>query len=215
MLDDEMINYALKKFIDDNEELINTYQWAELYEKAAATGFGTMRKFTELLMAEGIDPLAELDYIPRNYFYRASIATFVIPKHIKRIDWHAFDECYNLTNITIPNGLKRIGEGAFCWCENLTSVTIPNSVTEIGKAAFAYCSELERINIPNGVTSIGERTFRKCYELKKIVLPDSVTNIAKSAFQDGEKNLDITICASKGSYAEKFANENDFSFEEI
>ena len=216
MLDDEMI-YALTKFIDDNEVLINTYQWAKIYKKAAdkLSNFGAVGKFTELLLSEGIDPLADLDYIPRYYLQGARIAAFVIPKHIKRIDGHAFESCYDLTNITIPNGLKRIGEGVFYWCENLTSVTIPNSVTEIGKAAFAYCSELERINIPNGVTSIGERTFRKCYELKKIVLPDSVTNIAKSAFQDGEKNLDITICASKGSYAEKFANENNFSFEEI
>ena len=66
MLDDEMINYALTKFIDDNEELINTYQWAELYKKAAdkLSNFGAMGKFTELLLSEGIDPLADLDYIP-------------------------------------------------------------------------------------------------------------------------------------------------------
>lgn len=240
MLDDEMKNYALKKFIDDNEVLINGGEWAQLYENAKNTlhigpGDSKVGKFTELLLAVGTDPLADLDYIPEYYLEGASITTFVIPKHITFIDSHAFADCKKLTNITIPNGVRKIGWGAFYDCSRLTNVDIPDSVISIegevfygcsslksvtiGKGvreivwcAFYGCSRLTNVTIPEGVSLIGYKAFLGCKSLTKIIIPYSVQAIEPSAF--GKKSS-ITICGPTFSYAQQFAYENGFPFQNI
>lgn len=196
-------------------------------------------KFTELMISDGVDPLEKLDYIPEHYLTGASIEKFVVPKHIKRIKQFAFANCSQLTDIIIPNGVTSIDYGAFCGCESLVQAHIPDSVTELGwqvfcdcvglvgvtlgkcvreipTNAFHNCVNLKQVLISNGVTCIRDRVFTLCRSLTKIIIPDSVKEIDRDAFLLCEgKNLPITICASKGSYAEKFAGENNFSFEEV
>ncbi len=196
-------------------------------------------KFTELLISEGVDPLENLDYIPEHYLTGASIEKFVVPKHIKRIKQFAFANCSQLTDVIIPNGVTSIDYGAFCGCGKLVQAHIPDSVTELGLSVFCdcvglvgvtfgkgvreippsvfnNCVNLKQVVISNGVTSIREHVFTLCRNLTKIIIPDSVKEIDPEAFLLCEgKNLSITIRASKGSYAEKFAKKYNFPFLEI
>ena len=241
MIDKELEEFieAHKELIDGHRwaelyaELFDTF-WC--FDAGDCNQIG---KFTELLISEGVEPLERLDYIPEHYLTGASIEKFVIPKHIKRIKQFAFANCSQLIDVIIPNGVTNIDYGAFCGCESLVQAHIPDSVTELGLSIFSGCVKLvgvalgkgvreippsifhncvnlKQVVVPNGVASIRERVFTNCRGLTKIIIPDSVKEIAREAFLLCEgKNLPITICAPKGSYAEKFATENNFSFKEI
>jgi len=241
MIDNELESFIddHKELIDGHKwaEL-----YAELFDTFWCFDAGDCNKigkFTELLISEGVDPLEQLDYIPEHYLTGASIDKFVVPKHIKRIKQFAFANCSQLTDVIISNGVTSIDYGAFSGCESLVQAHIPDSVTELGLSVFCNCSglvsvtlgkgvreippavfyncvNLKQVVVPNGVASIRERAFTLCRSLTKIIVPDSVKEIAREAFLLCEgKNLPITICASKGSYAERFARENNLAFEEI
>ena len=241
MIDNELEAFidAHKELIDGHRwaEL-----YAELFDTFWCFDVGNCNKigkFTELLISEGVNPLEKLDYVPEHYLTGASIEKFVIPKHIKRIKQFAFANCSQLTDVIIPDGVTGIDYGAFCGCRSLVQAHIPDSVTELGLfvfsdcsglvsvtlgkgvreiplSAFYNCANLKQVDIANGVTSIREHVFTHCRSLTKIIIPDSVKEIDREAFLLCQgKKLPITICASKGSYAEKFAGENNFAFEEI
>ena len=63
--------------------------------------------------------------------------------------------------------------------------------------------------IPAGVTSIGDKTFWNCRDLTSAVIPGSVTHIGKYAFRNCRF---LTIHAPAGSYAERYAKENNIPF---
>lgn len=241
MIDKELEEFidAHKELIDGRRwaEL-----YAELFDTFWCFDAGDCNKigkFTELLISEGVDPLEKLDYIPEHYLTGASIDKFVVPKHIKRIKQFAFANCSQLTDVIIPNGVTSIDYGAFCGCKSLVQAHIPDSVTELGLSVFSdcvglvsvtlgkgvreippsvfhNCVNLKQVVVSDGVTHIREHVFTLCRSLTKIILPNSVKEIDREAFLLCEgKNLPITICASKGSYAEKFALKNGFTFEEI
>ncbi|MDY6073206.1 MAG: leucine-rich repeat domain-containing protein, partial [Eubacteriales bacterium] len=83
-------------------------------------------------------------------------------------------------------GIETIGDYAFAWSTNLTEVKIPDSVKSIGDCAFLGCDNLKKINIPASVDTIGEYAF------------------------DGCDNIKITVV--KGSYAEKYCQENNVKY---
>lgn len=82
----------------------------------------------------------------------------------------------------------------------------------IGDGAFEECKSLREVSIPDSVASIGDYAFWNCQSLNQITVWSNVTSIGYSAF-DGCKNL--TIRAFKGSYAKRYALENEIPFEEI
>lgn len=90
-----------------------------------------------------------------------------------------------------------------------TDIVIPDNVVGIGDEAFADCGDICSVVIPDGVTEIGEDAFAWCYELQSIVIPESVADIKWSTFKGCEN---VTIHAKQGSYAESYANENEFPF---
>lgn len=135
-------------------------------------------------------------------------------------------------SVTIPDSVTAIGGGAFYGCAGLTEISIPDSVTSIGVNAFGDTPWLaakrkenplvvvngilidgrtctESAIIPDGVTSIGDDAFGGCFDLMAVIIPDSVTYIEEYAFEGCEN---LTIYGYTGSYAETYANENDFPF---
>lgn len=90
-------------------------------------------------------------------------------------------------------------------------VIIPDRVMRIGEYAF-YCNiRIVFVTIPEGVTEIGTGAFYGCTELSVITIPATVTKIGKDAFLGCAR---LTIRGQRGSFAEKYARESGFTFEE-
>lgn len=166
------MNTEIKEFIEKHIDLIEDGRFEELYklqskwytvELARLVGI-----FTETLLSADIDPAKYMKKIPPFYLTGTKIASYTIPQNITSIDWSAFIDCNEFTNVTIPDSVTSIGDYAFGYCEGLTSVTIGNSVKSIGKYVFKTCSKLTSVTIGNNVTYIGDYAFGKCEELTRI-----------------------------------------------
>ena len=110
------------------------------------------------------------------------------------------------SEFTIPKGTTEIGARAFQYCKQLKSIIIPGSVKSIGVDAFEYCESLTDVYISEGCETLEYGSFAYCKTLKNVTLPASITSIHKGAFDHSKDSL--TIHCPKGSYAEKYANEN-------
>lgn len=142
----------------------------------------------------------------------ASLKSLSIPENVKEIGASAFYGCTSLISITIPEGVTEIGRFSFSGCASLKSIAIPEGVTEIDSGTFSGCTNLKSISIPEGVTEIGNDAFSGCTSLVSISIPEGVTVIGYHAFSRCPK---LVISAPKGSYAMKYATENNIKFEEI
>jgi len=71
--------------------------------------------------------------------------------------------------------------------------------------------KLESVVIPDGFYSIGDIAFYGCENLTSVWIPDSVTLIGEKVFDGCPENL--IIYGGAGSYAEKYAGENNIKFE--
>ena len=144
--------------------------------------------------------------------------------------------------LIIPDSVTSIEDSAFRLCSGFTgNLTIPDSVTNIGSDTFSYCSGLTGIaSIGKGITSIESSLFFNCSNLSgDIIIPANINFLSMHAFNSTSRddlnildsitilNDNITIIAEtssayysmtntikgwSGSTAEKFANENGFTF---
>ncbi len=110
--------------------------------------------------------------------------TAIISDDIEFIDWHAFEDCETIVNLTIGNSVKSIENYAFSGCRALRSVDIPDSVTSIGGAAFQGCYALTHVSLSNNMTTIASTTFLSCKALSDVDFGRSVKSIGYMAFQD-------------------------------
>lgn len=74
--------------------------------------------------------------------------TFTIDSSVKVIEYRAFHNQLQMTNIIIPEGVKEIKD-SFNYCSKLQNIEIPNSVESIGANCFANCSNLGKVTIYN------------------------------------------------------------------
>ena len=168
------MNTHIKNFIEENTDLIDSYQFEKLYEDINPFYRGSL---SDVFITAGIDFLSYMEGIPEKCFHEsAALTKLTIPRNIKQIGSDAFFHS-SLTSILIPNSVTSIGIGAFYNCSSLTSITLPNSITSIGNYAFSNCSSLTSVTIPDSVTSIGNYAFYNCTSLASITIPDSVTSI--------------------------------------
>lgn len=134
------INEKIKKFLQDNKNLINNYQFEELYED----NFINSKDITEILYKAGLDPLQHMKNIPINFAFNNNffIGELIIPDNIRFIGEDAFGYNKNLIKIIIKNGVKGIGSTAFRHCSNLTSIFIPKSVERIALGICSFCPKV-------------------------------------------------------------------------
>lgn len=76
---------------------------------------------------------------------------------------------------------------------------------------------MKAIRSPDGITQIGESVFAGCFSLAdenefEVHIPDSVTSIGRKLFLYAYGPH--TIYAPAGSYAERYAKENNIPFVE-
>ena len=167
----------------------------------------------------------------------------VIPDSVTNIEvgemgFGAFALCDQLERVTIGNGLKTIPRNCFEGCGELRTVKFGKNVTTIEDYAFDDCWLPGDLVIPDTVTTIGKYAFRlesvkggwdwvhtvfddddkeykeKDFTDQHIVIGPAAAEIARNAFK-GWDNENVPIKGYTGTYAEKWASENDFMFESI
>ncbi len=154
------------------------------------------------------------------------LRSITISENMSSIGYSAFYGCSNLKEKHIPSTdawLKIDTEGKirgdlYINDEILTEITISDGVEGIREAAFYGCGSLEKVIISSGVSWIGNYAFSACHSLKSITIPETVTEIGYSAFES-DSDLDewgplkdLTICGTRGSYAEEYADEKSIPF---
>lgn len=102
------------------------------------------------------------------------------------------------------------------------TIVIPDTVKIIGSYAFCYSDDVVAVEIPNSVEVIGSGAFVGDPKLKKITVPDSVKEMDDCGLgfntDDNYKKVkiqDFKMYCKKGSAAENYAKDNDFSYEII
>lgn len=106
--------------------------------------------------------------------------------------------------------VSAIGADAFRGDETLRRVEIPGTVREIGDQAFYGCENLEEVTVAEGAATVGLSAFGVCNQLVSLTLPDTVTDIGEAALPAGAPTL--TVWGSRGTAAEKYAEENELRF---
>ena len=137
---------------------------------------------------------------------------YVMRQGTKCIANGAFEFCTGLTSVTIPDSVTSIGDSAFRDCTNLTNINIPHGVTSVGDRVFQGCTSLTNMIIPDSVTSVGDNAFSCCTNLTNITIPSSVTSISDNAFF---RCNNLVITTFEGSFAHKYAVENNIKFKLI
>lgn len=94
--------------------------------------------------------------------------------------------------------------------DHLHKIKLSKNLKELSENAFAHCGWLTEISIPDGVE---KETFAGCTGLEYVILPASVKKMTKGVFKDCPPTL--TLHAPAGSYTEKFAGKNGFSFQAV
>lgn len=124
----------LKEFIDDNEDLLNSYNFEKLYEKVKGSVLYTVY-LTVLLYSSGIDPLPHMSYVPENFLHydpnsiddsdkvwlSNNVPTkIIIPKNIKTIRENAFRLNKDIKNIVIESSDITFSNNIFNFMDNIT-----------------------------------------------------------------------------------------------
>ncbi len=99
-------------------------------------------------------------------------STFDIPDGVEKIGYAAFQNSFNLTDITFPDSVMTIENYAFENCFNLSGVAIGNSVKEIHQEAFEACGSLKSVFIPKSVEYISLAVFSSCGSLENITVAE-------------------------------------------
>lgn len=138
----------------------------------------------------------------------------------------------NDREITVPKGVRYLSDFVFLECKDITSVTLPEGVLSIGALCFSFCTSLVSVSLPDTLTEIGMEAFDGCSCLKSLTIPASVSRFGDWA--DGRWEIeadndkpyrfasrdtvflempDLVLHVFRGSYAEKYAEENGVPFE--
>ena len=142
-----------------------------------------------------------------------NVNIIAVPENIDAIYPGAFCNC-KANTIVLPEGIKCIGTSAFYGCSNLSSISFPSTVECIESYAFFNCISLSEIELNEGIKIIGYDAFCGCPLLKTIELPIKIDIIAENAFYDTDlsESAKPTLVGYKNTYAEKYAEDNNFDF---
>ena len=167
-------------------------------------------------------------YSVRTFYGNQTISSLKIPSSVTEIQYKAFAENINLSNITFTNNLEKVASDAFentAWYKKQpnglvyagsvaytykgtlpanTTLTIKKGTKGIGAGAFQKQTNLVNVKLPNGVKVIDVGAFADCTSLKKIELPSSVQEIGWGA-----------IGFQQGSYGTYYEHDYDYWIEDI
>ena len=121
--------------------------------------------------------------------------------------------------VSSTRGWYSYSSGDNCWKgvrDYVKKLVISKGLTSIPEKAFVSFSNLTEVDIKSGLKSIGKEAFYGNLELAKITIPASVTSIGEDALwtgrywvSDHSHAVFATIYCYSGSYAEKYAKQED------
>lgn len=122
---------ALKNFIEEYIDLIETKNWRELYSHAYEEVPFQIGNLTANLIRADVNPLDDLDVVLPEMFAEGFIDEVVLPVHINVIKRQAFMNCYMLKKIKFPPALIRIEDEAFKGCYELRTITYEGTMKHL------------------------------------------------------------------------------------
>ena len=158
-------------------------------------------------------------------FRSSGIEKINLPDKIESVGDGVFAGCFDLENVDISNlhPYLEIKNGALFSKPDRRLINmvspisgeyyIPDGTLCIGNFAFDSCERVSKIVIPAGVTNIGSYAFNSCGKLSEIIIPDSVSTIGNNAFSGCSS--DLVLFVSKDTYAEKYCDENQLTYQYI
>ncbi|WP_164997225.1 leucine-rich repeat domain-containing protein [Clostridium minihomine] len=159
--------------------------------------------------------------IEEGAFSGSGIKNLVIPDSVTYIGLEVFQGCRSLVNITLSKNAPVLDYRLFYRCTSLQKIVIPEGVTQIKSYVFNECSSLSEVKLPNTLISI-DGAFDDCYSLKSIVFPDKNMLISDEFYKTSNPKRDdftgrpiypeLVIFGKKGSFADSYANSQNYSF---
>ena len=137
----------------------------------------------------------------------------VVPEGVRTIEACAF-KGRKITSIALPDSLRTIEKEAFRESD-LVSVSLPEGVKTIKESAFSWCGKLTSVSFPQTLKKVGDSGFSSCYRLKSMTFLGKDTEIAPDMFRRYKNPAEVVVRGMPGSGAEKFARENQFTFQPI
>ena len=210
-------------------------------KKIGEYAFDNCTKLTDVSLSESLETIGDYAFsyssvksinIPDSvteigdgaFYHCATLEEVKLPSEIEKINGYTFCYCTSLKKIEIPDSVTEIGVGAFKGCKTLDEVKLPSKIEKISGNTFQNCTSLNKIELPETVKEIGYSAFRGCGSLKEVTVPKSVTSIGEDALgysyewnddenARGYKKYDgFTIKGCRGTEAERYANDNGFTF---
>jgi len=131
--------------------------------------------------------------------------TYTIPKYVRIIGPHAFQNCRNLKEVVLNDGLEIIEDSAFDDCKALESIDLPDSLEEIGQWAFHGCDRIRSFSIHARTERIGTYAFGSCTSLIEICVDSANPNYCSFEGNLYDKNMTALIQYSIGRPETRFA----------
>ena len=122
------MNDKLKKFIEDNIDLIEDNKFDDLYKKADVNYVGQL---TQILIDAAINPLPYMNHIVPCMYQGCNITSIVIPDNIEYIHYvRGFGDNPCLEYISLPSNLTSLGYQTFYGCTRLNTVDFRGTLSE-------------------------------------------------------------------------------------
>ena len=189
-------------YVEDDEKTLTIYGVVDKKTKALKIPSRiNLKKVTSI----DIEAFSSLD----------NLEEVIMPNTIDDIGQSAFAGDPNLKKVTLSKNIDNIGWSCFIEDVSLTEVNLPSYLKTISACAFSGCSSLEKITIPNKTEKIEANAFAYCEKLKEVHIPSSVKFMQNGAGKYASTfnhSPNVTIYAPKGSYAEKYAKQENIKF---
>ena len=142
------LSYFVRKFILDNQVLIEENRFDELYQKAIFD-LDSPADLSAVLVKSGINPLPYIGNMTNSMMFSyldiSNICrdqTLYIPENIESIGVNCFENTTGFNQVKFPTNLKYINDFAF-YNTQITELNIPGSVKIVTRGAFSLCDKLK------------------------------------------------------------------------
>ena len=178
------LSNQVRKFIIDNQTLIERNEFDKLYQKAIYD-LESVIDLSAVLVKSGIDPLPYIGNMTNSMMFShldisniCKDQTLYIPKNIESIGANCFENATGFDRINFTAYLKYINDYAF-YNTQITELDMPGTVKIISTGAFSLCDKLQRVRLNEGVEELESMCFSGCEMLYEISLPDSLKTIGE------------------------------------